>query len=80
MAHKERGYKIIPVFAPDVSASTTTSHDLCSADMRILIKTCKSVHVTQKLFWESVRHLLPKSRQVQQATTQQGKRINYLLI
>ena len=60
---KDRPYKIIPVLGHGVTVSDISSNELCPADLRILLKTHRVLHLSQKLFWESLLYLLPESCQ-----------------
>ena len=57
----EKSYKIIPVLCHGVTVSDISSNELCPADLRILLKTHRMLHLSQKLFWESLLYLLPES-------------------
>ena len=62
---KERPYKIIPVLGHGVIVSDISSNELCPAQMRYLLKTHRVLHLSQKLFWESLLYMLPESCQAQ---------------
>ena len=61
MMERQRPYKIIPVLGHDVTVSDITSHELCPADLRVLLKTHWVLDLSKMMFWESLLYLLPDS-------------------
>ena len=65
MMERKRPYKIIPVLGHGVTVSDITSHELCPADLRVLLKTHWVLDLSKKIFWESLLYLLPDSCKAQ---------------
>ena len=59
MMERKRPYKIIPVLGHGVTVSNITSHELCPADLRVLLKTHWVLDLSKTMFWESLLYLLP---------------------
>ena len=61
MRERQRAYRIIPVLGHGVKVTDITSHELCPADLKVLLKTHFVLDLPKKIFWESLLYLLPDS-------------------
>ena len=61
MLERKRPYEIIPVLGHGVNISDISSHELCPADLRVLLKTQCVLRLSHKMFWESLLYQLPAS-------------------